>query len=594
MDSHYKSSVVVKLACDARRFLKYLDKRSIAVEAVEVADVDRFIEWELKAYKKKHGCPPKQLVKWRCGITPAVHGLLDLLRGGWPPATEVSQWLGDYVNHLSKQGLDALYVRDLCFHTRNFLDYLDQQGIAIETVDRTQVETYLSFASRRNCKKHWYWMEVHRRAIHKVLRHVQGEWPPGSTPSPLLLQFKEHLKQQRFSIHTMWRHVPAVRQYLDYLRDRQIEPERSRPGDLSGFLECRQERYRQEYGHVPEQLDRWRIRYTAPIRRFMRMIDPEWPPKEAPGNEIERFRRDICEGYVRWMREVRGLAKTTIVKDGNEARQFLAWLGERASAKILRSLGIEEIDRYIAWRMPGLRRATRVDVCICMRSFLRYLHAERWTGQDLSRLVSGPPVYAFSEIPRAFTEEQVKSLLAAARSDRRPSGSRDYAILMLLATYGLRAGEVLRLRLEDIDWRESKLHVRHSKTSIESTLPLVDPVGNALLKYLREARPETHFREVFLRVRAPYEPLRPGALHTVIGYRLKQAGIEVRGRRGAHAFRFARAASLLAASVPLKTIGDLLGHQSAESTGIYLRLPIDDLRAISLEVPGRPHDAMAR
>jgi site-specific recombinase XerD len=294
------------------------------------------------------------------------------------------------------------------------------------------------------------------------------------------------------------------------------------------------------------------------------------------------------------MREVRGLARPTIIKYGSEARQFLAWLGGRANVKTLRSLGIEEIDRYIAWRMPGLRRATRVDVCICMRSFLRYLHAERWTGQDLSLLVSGPPVYAFSEIPRAFTEEQVQSLLAAAQSDPRPSGLRDHAILMLLAMYGLRAGEVLRLRLEDIDWRESKLHVRRSKTSIESTLPLVDPVGNALLKYLREARPKTHFREVFLRVRAPYEPLRHGALFTVIGHRLKQAGIEVRGRRGAHAFRYARAASLLTASVPLKTIGDLLGHQSAESTGIYLRLPIDDLRTVSLEVPGRSHGSVAR
>jgi integrase len=244
--------------------------------------------------------------------------------------------------------------------------------------------------------------------------------------------------------------------------------------------------------------------------------------------------------------------------------------------------------------MPGLRRATRVDICICIRSFLRYLRAEAWIGRDLSKLVSGPPVYAFAEIPRAFTKEQVQSMLDAARADRRPSGVRDYAILMLLATYGIRAGEVLRLRLEDIDWRENQLRIRRSKTGVESNLPLVVPVGNALLKYLKHARPKTHFREVFLRIRAPHEPLRHGALFSIIGYRLRQAGIEVRGRRGAHAFRFACAASLLQASVPVKTISDLLGHQSAESTGIYLRLAVDDLRAISLDTPGRQYGAMAR
>ena len=206
---------------------------------------------------------------------------------------------------------------------------------------------------------------------------------------------------------------------------------------------------------------------------------------------------------------------------------------------------------------------------------------------DLSQAVSGPMLYKFDDIPRAFSEEQVKAMLDTARRDKTPSGLRDHAILMLLATYGLRAGEVVRLRLDDIDWRAEKLRIHQSKTGNELFLPLLPAVGNALLKYLRRGRPQTEMREVFLRARAPLGPFARGAsLYPVIQLRLQQAGIQVQGRHGAHAFRFARAVSLLRAAVPLKSIGDLLGHRSAESTGVYLRLATEDLRAISIDVPG--------
>ena len=380
--------------------------------------------------------------------------------------------------------------------------------------------------------------------------------------------------------------MSAVRQFLDYLREQNTEPEKAQLHDLYSFVEVKQRQYRQKHGHAPNNVNQWRIRYTAPIRRFMRMIDPHWPPPKEPANENERFQREVCGKYIRWMTEVRGLAKTTVVKNRDEARQFLSWLGDRANVETLRNLSVAEIDRYLGWRMPGMRRATRMGICICMRSVLGYLHADAWIDRDLSRFISGPPVYAFAEIPRAFTEEQNQTLLKTVRADRRPAALRDYAMLMLLATYGIRGGEVVHLRLEDIDWRENRIRIRQSKSGRESHLPLVTPVGNALLSYLRRSRPQSAAREVFLTIRAPYGPLAStGGLVSIIRDRLKQARIAVKGRHGAHAFRFARAASLLRASVPLKAIGDLLGHQSAESTGIYLRLAVDDLRAISLEVP---------
>lgn len=223
-----------------------------------------------------------------------------------------------------------------------------------------------------------------------------------------------------------------------------------------------------------------------------------------------------------------------------------------------------------------------------MRSFLRYLYGVKLIGKNLEPVVTGPSRHEFEDIPRAFTEKQVKAVLAATRRDRSCTGLRDYAMLLMLSTYGMRAGELIRLRLDDIDWREERLRVRQSKTHIESLLPLVKPVGDALLAYLQHGRPQTDHREVFLKIHAPLGPFTSsGSLSSAVRRRLLEAGIEVKGRHGAHAFRFARALSLMRASVSMKWVGDLLGHQSEKSTHTYIRLATEDLRTLSLEVPGR-------
>ena len=176
--------------------------------------------------------------------------------------------------------------------------------------------------------------------------------------------------------------------------------------------------------------------------------------------------------------------------------------------------------------------------------------------------------------------------MEAARQDCSPIGRRDYAFLMLLATYGLRAGEIVALRLEDIDWQKEILRVRHSKTGTVSELPLLREPGEAVLSYLEKARPESKRREVFLQLQAPYQAYKSGSiLNCVIGARLKMAGITPRSRKGPHAFRHARAVSLLRGAVPLKIIGDVLGHRSAESTAVYLKLATEDLRAVGLNIP---------
>ena len=144
----------------------------------------------------------------------------------------------------------------------------------------------------------------------------------------------------------------------------------------------------------------------------------------------------------------------------------------------------------------------------------------------------------------------------------------------------------LGLRLEDIDWRRDVLRVHHSKTGAYSELPLLREAGEAVLRYLQKARPPSAHREVFLRIQAPHRPFKDGSiLNCVTSARLRATGITPEGRKGPHAFRHARAVSLLRSGVPLKIIGDVLGHTSASATAEYLKLATEDLRAIGLELP---------
>jgi site-specific recombinase XerD len=268
------------------------------------------------------------------------------------------------------------------------------------------------------------------------------------------------------------------------------------------------------------------------------------------------------------------------------ASRLLNWLGERAAGSKLAELTVKDVDSFVAAQSTTLRRPTRKSQALYLRSFLRYLHGRGLLHRDLSAAVIAPRVYALENIPSTLSAEDIAAVLKTVRQDRSPKGFRDLAILTLLATYGLRAGEITALRLDDIDWRREQVRVRHSKTGHETWLPLVRPVGEALVDYLRKGRPKVADREIFIRARAPYRPLHNGSsLYSGIVRRLQSAGVKWLGKHGPHAFRHARAVNLLRAAVPSKVIGDVLGHRASASTAVYLKLATDDLRKIALDVP---------
>jgi site-specific recombinase XerD len=399
-----------------------------------------------------------------------------------------------------------------------------------------------------------------------------------------LFGLKKHLHDEQYRPGYVGLCIAAARNFVAFLHEQNIAITEAQSTTVESYLKTARPKrgWRNRRSTADEQ---WRRAQKNGIHMLLRMVLGQWPPIPAVATEDELYRQELCEEYAKWLAEMRGLAQETVAERKAEAGRFLRWLGKRVTRQTL-VIDIEHVDSYMKSRAESLQRASTKGLAIYLRSFLRWLHTSRRCAQDLSLCVRAPSLYALEGIPSALQPREVTNILSIAKQDHSAIGIRDYAILMLLAEYGLRAGEVASLRLDDVDWRKEVIRIRHRKTGVTSWLPLLPEVGEAILCYLRQARPKTSFREIFIRGIAPYRPFRSGSsLYSRARYRIDAAGISATGKRGPHAFRHARATSLMQASVPLKEIGDLLGHRSADSTLIYLKLATEDLRELALEIP---------
>lgn len=226
-----------------------------------------------------------------------------------------------------------------------------------------------------------------------------------------------------------------------------------------------------------------------------------------------------------------------------------------------------------------------------LRSFLRFLCMQKLIGEELSPHVPQLRIPRDIQLPSVWRPEEVTALLAAV--DRSsPKGKRDYAILLLACRLGLRMGDIRTLRLEQIRWDEARLDLVQTKTEEPLSLPLTEEVGQALIDYLKHGRPITPHREVFLRMTAPLEPFSNTSNfdHIITFYR-QRAGITLptNRRQGFHSLRSSLATRLLEADTPVEVIAAVLGHRSLESTQLYLKVDIETLRSVTLEVEEVSH-----
>ena len=291
---------------------------------------------------------------------------------------------------------------------------------------------------------------------------------------------------------------------------------------------------------------------------------------------------DILAEYLKFSKKHQGMRATTERVRTGHVEKFLRFLDSRRAS-------VSEIDPAILSDFVAsliyLKPATVASIVSDLRGFLRYLCVRGYLPRDLSDQVPVIRGLRYDYLPLSWSAEETEALLRAV--DRTsPVGKRDYAILLLAARLGLRAGDIRGLLLEHLNWEEARIEIRQSKTGEGLTLPLSDEVGRALIDYLRYGRPQSSCRQVFLRAHAPFEPFaNTSCFHDLVTKYRRLAGIKVprESHHGLHSLRHALATRLLQVQTPLATISAILGHRAPDSTRVYARVDLAALRTAALD-----------
>lgn len=288
----------------------------------------------------------------------------------------------------------------------------------------------------------------------------------------------------------------------------------------------------------------------------------------------------LLESFCRWMRDHRGTSERTLYNYSLPIRELIRGIDgdpSKLDARYLRDLVLNQ-SRDAGW--ATVKRCTTA-----LRMFVRFLIAE---GQCRAGLLGAIPVMAhwrLSSLPRYLPPEDVERVVDSCDLSS-PTGKRDRAILLLLARLGLRAGDIVQLRLQDIDWRAAWIHVS-GKNRQHTRLPLTQEVGEAILAYVQEARPQADTDALFLRSRAPFRGL---ASHAAVSVRvasaMRRAAIDQPGRGAAHLLRHSVASSMLRQGASLQEVSALLRHRSIDTTQIYAKIDVTALQQIAQPWPG--------
>ena len=406
---------------------------------------------------------------------------------------------------------------------------------------------------------------------YRVNDQIVFQKPPVGPLVPWLSGFAATLNVWRFSQQTIHHQLREIVHFSEWLEQQQIDLSSLSSEDVAQYSQTRVLRSQQRDSRAP-------LRRLMKYMRSEDVIEQEKPA--GPPTPAERCVRD----YVQFLRDQRGLAESTIVHYAYHARNFLQHrfcTGE----VVLSQLNSDDVIAFVRHEIARLTsRKAKAAVSGPLRAFLRYVHVHAEGMPDLASYVPRVASWPMTSVPQGIAADQAQKLLKSV--DRTTAvGRRDYAILLLLARLGLRAGEIVFLTLEDVDWRAGTLTVT-LKRARHSVYPLTEEIGEAIADYLQNGRPESNDRQVFLHARAPFRPFpRGAALCDMIRDRVERAGVEA-PTHGTHQFRHALATQMLHKGASLSEIGDVLGHRRQNTTRIYAKVDIVALRTLALPWPG--------
>lgn len=313
-------------------------------------------------------------------------------------------------------------------------------------------------------------------------------------------------------------------------------------------------------------------KYVISLRPWLKFLGWWDAPKPRTA-----FEHDLVR-YVVWIREERGLAPSTVEQWERRIAAFLLWCSN--TGRTPRSLSPGDIDAYfLSANATRWSRVSARHMAVTLRGFLRHAESIGTCRRGLADSILTPRRYQLESLPYALNWNDVRRLVETASGDSEHD-IRDRAILLLLAVYGLRRGEVAMLRLDDIDRSAKTLRIWRCKRRVPQIYPLVPSVEDAIVKYIETARPPVLHREIFIRELAPRMPVSAACVAMVVRNRLRTLDVRA-AHLGPHALRHACAVKMLEDEFTLKEIGDHLGHRSTMSTMTYTKVDLAGLRKVA-------------
>ena len=309
------------------------------------------------------------------------------------------------------------------------------------------------------------------------------------------------------------------------------------------------------------------------LRRHDEMVPMTWP---------EAFRKPLAAYFPTV--ENRGVSLKHQRKIAILVRDLILYL-YRHDVYSFDEMTNDHVTGFIASHV-GFKPKTMSGKVSCLRGLFRYLYLESYVTIPLAEALPKVQNVYRTTVPTVWKPEELKKVKESIDLGN-PKGKRDYAIIMLTASTGLRAGDIISLMLSDIDWEKKEIAISQNKTTAPLRLPLMDDAGWALIDYIKNARPKSEFNNVFLRHLSPFTPFHSAsAFYNLLTRYVAKAGVEPGGksRIGAHSLRHTLASELLQNNVEINTIADILGHADPETTKNYLKVNIAALSQCTLEV----------
>lgn len=492
--------------------------------------------------------------------------------------------LSEFLTRLQQSGIPATRIRSIYGAGRHFLTWLQADGIGLDGIDDNVLRRFRRHDCRCVHPQGEHYKRSARRSrqyMARVSELVRFLEQTGRTVHPgeleqgfrLVDDFMERCTMEGFADRTLRWYRSACRHFLTWLHGTRLPmQEMATAPVLSSFLEheclC-------PGGFCTLSPPRpGATRYTVPIEEFTRFLAERGvipnglaPPEDDADRELEGFRQ--------WLRQTRGICETSIQDYLGTVSAFLPEFGhdpDRYDAALVRDVLLR--------RCPGVASKRAQCIATCMRMYLRYLISQGACPAGLVGAIPPIPARSLAGLPRYLPADDVERAVATC-DVKTPLGLRNRAILLLLARLALRAGDIVSLRLDDIDWGNALVRVC-GKSRRPARLPLPQDVGDALLDYIERGRPPVAMDRVFLRVPAPHRPFAASsAISHIASAALEHAGVDPPGPRGAHLFRHSLATNLLRSGATLDAIGALLRHRSPDTSAIHAKVDTRMLQEVA-------------